>query len=147
MTDMSQWRCKHRELIFACRVIEDRFGRGAVDAVAAAHMKNVREAFARKAAETGRNDIAALAHEFSAPSDTHTKEVVRQDDRVFEVRITRCAHAEMFREWNAADVGLKFMCAGDEAMIAGFNPKIRLERPELLMQGDACCRFFYTLEA
>jgi len=146
MADMSQWRCKHRELIFACRVIEDRFGRGAVDAVAAEHMRKVREAFARKAAEAGRNDLAALAHEFSAPSETHTKEVIRQTDRVFEVRITRCAHAEMFREWNAADVGLRFMCAGDEAMIAGFNPKIRLERPRLLMNGDACCHFIYTLE-
>jgi len=147
MADMDPWRSKHRELIFACRVIEDRFGKAAVDAVAAEHMRNIRETFARKAAETGRNDLAALARQFSAPAETHTREIVRQDDRVFEVRITRCAHAEMFREWNAQDVGLKFMCAGDEAMIAGFNPKVTLERPELLMRGDACCRFIYTLEA
>lgn len=145
MADAKAWRSKHRELIFACRVIGERFGTAAVDAVAAEHMKNVREAFARKAAETGRRDLSVIAEQLSGISDTHTTEIVRHDKNVLEVRVTRCAHAEMFAEWNATDIGEKFMCAGDIAMAAGLNPKIRLERPKLLMRGDDCCHFIYTL--
>jgi hypothetical protein len=146
MADLGSWRSKHRELIFACRVIGDRFGPGAVDAVAAEHMKNVREAFRQKAEETGRNDLAVLVEGFQKITETHEHEILRQDDRVLEIRVTRCAHAEMFADYCARDIGLKFMCAGDMAMIEGLNPKITLERPKLLMAGDDCCHFIYRLE-
>jgi predicted ArsR family transcriptional regulator len=145
MPDLEGWRCRHTSLVFACRTIRDRFGEEAVDLVAGQHMKNVREAFRRQAAETGRNDMAALAERMTAPSESHTQEVIRQDDRVLEIKVTRCAHAEIFAEMNARDVGLKFMCAGDEAMIAGFNPQIELERPKVMMRGDDCCHFIYRL--
>ena len=146
MADAQVWRCKNRELIVAMRVLRDRFGEPAVDAVAEVHRNNVRQAFRKKAAETGRNDLAALAESARGSSETHTSQVLRQDDRVLEIRITRCAHAEQYAEWNARDVGLKFMCAGDLAMIEGLNPRITLERPKLLMNGDDCCHFIYRLE-
>ena len=146
MADIQDWRCKHTSLIFACRIIRDRFGEDAVDAVAAQHMKNVREAFEKKVADGAPNDMAALAEHMLKESDTHDIEAVRRDEHVFEARVTRCAHAEMFAEMNAWDVGLKFMCAGDDAMIAGFNPKITLERPKVMMKGDDCCHFIYRLE-
>ncbi|MBN2584079.1 MAG: L-2-amino-thiazoline-4-carboxylic acid hydrolase [Planctomycetes bacterium] len=146
MTDLKAWRDKHTSLICACRTIRDRFGEAAVDAVAAQHMANIREAYAAKARDMGRNDLEAFASQMGGHPLTHDREVLRSDGNVFEVRITRCYHAEVFAEQDARDVGLKFMCAGDEAMIAGFNPKIRLERPELLMNGDACCHFIYTLD-
>lgn len=147
MSDLKSWRSKNRELTFACRVIQDRFGEEAVDAVAAQHMKNVREAFRRKAAETGRSDLAVLAEGFKDITDTHEHQIVRQTDTVLEVKVTRCAHAEMFAEWNARDVGLRFMCAGDVAAVEGLNPKLTLERPKLIMKGDDCCHFIYRLEA
>lgn len=146
MASLQDWRCKHRSLIVACRTIRDRFGEEAVDAVAAQHMKNVREAFAEKARQVGCNDLEAFARQVGEHSDTHDTETVRSDAKVYETRITRCAHAEIFAEYKARDIGLKFMCAGDEAMIAGFNPKIKLERPEIIMRGDDCCHFIYTLD-
>ena len=146
MSTMQDWRCKHTSLVFACRIIRDRFGGEAVDKVAEQHMHNVREAFRRKVAEGAPNDLNALAEHMLAPSETHTMEVIRRDERVFEVKVTRCAHAEIFAEMNAWDVGLKFMCAGDDAMIEGFNPQIELDRPKIMMRGDDCCHFIYRLK-
>ena len=146
MASLQDWRCKHRSLIFACRTVGDRFGEQAVEAVAEQHMKNVREAFAEKAKQMGRNDLEAFASQMGGHPDTHDSETIRLDKNVFEVKITRCAHAEIFAGYNAQDIGLKFMCAGDEAMIQGFNPSIKLERPEIIMKGDDCCHFIYTLD-
>ena len=146
MGDLNTWRAKHRELIFACRVLRDRFGQAAVDAVAAQHMKNIREATARRARETGRTGLDALLDGFDRISETHDHQIVEHTARRLEIKVTRCAHCEMFAEWNALDLGLAFMCSGDVAVAEGLNPKIRLERPELLMRGDRCCRFIYTLD-
>ena len=146
MTSPQDWRCKHTSLIFACRTIGDRFGEEAVDAVAEQHMANIRKAFAEKAKQMGRNDLAAFASQMGGHPDTHDSETIRSDSNVFEVKITRCAHAEIFAEYNAQDVGLKFMCAGDEAMIQGFNPKIRMIRSKTLMQGDDCCNHRWVWE-
>ncbi len=146
MVGMDDWRCKHRSLVFVCRTIRDRFGEAAVDAVAAQHMENVRKAFAEKTAGGAPNNMDALAEHMLAPSETHDIEVLRRDEWVLELKVTRCRHAEMFAEMNALDVGAQFMCAGDDAMIEGFNPRISLERPETIMTGGDCCHFIYRLE-
>jgi len=146
MADIQEWKCKHTSLTFACRIIRDRFGEAAVDKVADQHMQNVREAFRRKVADGAPNDIDALADHLLAPSDAHDIEVIRRDERLLELKVTRCGHAEMFEEMNACDVGLKFMCAGDDAMIEGLNPGISLERPKMIMKGDDCCHFIYRLK-
>lgn len=146
MSDLNSWRTKHRELIFSCRVIRDRFGQAAVDAVATEHLKNIREAFRAKARESGRTDLSALLDGFQGITETHDHQIIHQDARRLEIQVTRCAHCQMFAEWNALDLGLAFMCAGDVAVAEGTNPKIRLERPQLLMRGDPCCHFVYTLD-
>lgn len=146
MADLSALRCRHAELIFVCRAVRERWGPEAVDALAQCHMKRIREDFARKANELGGNDLAAFVSQMTPHPQTHTRQVVRSEAHVFEMKITRCAHAEIFAEWNARDLGLQFVCAGDDAMLDGFNPDIKLERPKLLMKGDDCCHFIYTME-
>ncbi|HUT59764.1 MAG TPA: L-2-amino-thiazoline-4-carboxylic acid hydrolase [Phycisphaerae bacterium] len=146
MADLSALRRRHAELIFMCRAARERWGQQAVDALAECHMKAIREAFARKAAELGSNDLAAFVGQMTTHPETHTREEVRSDEGVYEMKITRCAHAEIFAEWNARDIGLQFVCGGDVAMIEGFNPAMQLRRPKLLMRGDDCCRLIYTME-
>jgi hypothetical protein len=143
MSDPKEWPSKHRELIFVCRAVADRWGEEVVDMLAARHRDLVREAFRKEVARTGRNDMAALAEKFGRSSGTHDYEMIRADADVLEFKITRCWHAEFFNGLNACDVGLKFMCAGDDAMIEGFNPRIALERPSVMMRGEDCCHFIY----
>jgi len=146
MSDAESWRSRNAALISALRVVRERFGQEALDLLAAHHRKRVRAASQERAAALGRNDLAALAELHDAPSETHRLQWLRRQERVLEFKIVRCAHAEQYAADGARDFGLAFMCAGDEAMIEGFNPKIRLERPRLLMKGDDCCHFIYRLE-
>lgn len=147
MPDLKTWRVKHRALVDACRVIGKRFGQKAVDDVAERHMENVRAAFRKKAEDLGRDGLSVLAEGFEKITDTHAHAIVRQTDRVLEIKVTRCAHAELFADLGARDIGRKFMCAGDQAMIEGLNPRITLERPQVIMNGDPICHFIYRLEA
>jgi predicted ArsR family transcriptional regulator len=147
MPDLKAWRVKHRELVDSCRVIGKRFGEKAVDDVAERHMENIRAAFRKKAEDLGRDGLSVLAEGFEKITDTHVHEIVRQGDRVLEIKVTRCAHAEIFAECHAEDIGRKFMCAGDQAMIDGLNPKITMERSQVIMNGDPICHFIYRLDA
>ena len=144
MTDIVDIRRKHAELVSVCRTVRDRFGEKAVEDLAQRHRENIAAAYAEKAAQLGCNDLEAFVSEMGENPQTHTRQVIRRDKNVYEMKITRCAHAEILKELNALDLGLRFVCAGDDAMLEGFNPKIRLQRPTLLMKGDNCCHFIYT---
>ena len=66
-------------------------------------------------------------------------------------KVTRCKYAEMYRaltdsDEEAAAMGKLLSCNRDEALMDGFNPQVRLDRPTTIMAGDAVCEFCYTLE-
>lgn len=71
--------------------------------------------------------------------------MIRKDREALEVRVTRCAHAEAFKGFNAADVGLRMICMGDHAVVEGFNPGIRFTRTKTIMAGDDFCNFSFEL--
>ena len=144
MPDLSELQCRHAAFIFALRTVRDRFGREAVDLLAERHRRNIIRAYAKKAAGLCRNDLEAFVSTMKPNPATHTQRVLRRRKGLYEMKITRCAHAEIFAEWGARNLGLQFVCAGDDAMLEGFNPGIRLRRPRLLMKGDRCCHFVYT---
>lgn len=72
--------------------------------------------------------------------------VVEDSPKAFEIRVTECLWARMFREENAADIGYAGICHPDYAAATGFNPKIKLIRSKTLMQGHDCCNHRYVLE-
>jgi hypothetical protein len=39
------------------------------------------------------------------------------------------------------------ICNPDSAYLKAYNPKIKLDRPKLLMRGDNECRFIFTMTA
>ncbi len=60
--------------------------------------------------------------------------VVADSAEAFEIRVTECLWAKMFREENAADIGYAGICHPDYAAARGFNPKIK---PHPLEDADA----------
>ncbi|MCD6369283.1 MAG: L-2-amino-thiazoline-4-carboxylic acid hydrolase [Thermoproteales archaeon] len=76
----------------------------------------------------------------------HDYEIVRKSDKVLEVVAKKCLHAEIFNDLNAEKVGLKLICMGDDAATEGYNPKLKLRRPKILMRGDDVCHFIWELE-
>jgi predicted ArsR family transcriptional regulator len=130
-------------LIMAVRFLEKQYGEGVVEALAEWKDDRTRERWEEIAEATGRSDPEYLFRLFS--DAVHEYEVIRKDREALEVRVTRCAHAEAFRGFNAADVGLKMICMGDHAVVEGFNPGIRFTRTKTIMAGDDCCNFSFEL--
>ena len=73
--------------------------------------------------------------------------LVEDAPQAFEIRVTQCLWAKMFREQDAADLGYAGICHPDHAAASGFNPKIKLIRNKTLMQGHDCCNHRYVLQS
>ena len=69
--------------------------------------------------------------------------VLRDDAEAFEFNVTRCRFAEMYARLGCADLGELLSCARDAAAIDGFNPEIRFQRTQTIMEGAPHCDFRY----
>lgn len=76
-----------------------------------------------------------------------TYSFIKETEKEVEFSITECLWAKTFRQFDAADLGYAMICYPDVPYIKVYNPKITLNRPKVLMQGDDECRFRYTMEA
>lgn len=131
-------------LIFMARILEKEFGEEALDLLVEWKYKKTKERWREIARTTGRSDPEYLFRLFS--KEAHDFEVIKKEKNALEVKVKRCVHADVFKRFNATDVGQKLICNGDHAVVEGFNPKIRFTRPKLLMAGDDCCHFKFELE-
>lgn len=72
-------------------------------------------------------------------------EVIEEGEKVFAFNVTRCRYAEMYRGLGIPGLGPILSCSRDFALIEGFNPRIRLNRTQTLMEGAPFCDFRYRL--
>ena len=72
-------------------------------------------------------------------------ETIEQTDEIFSFNATRCRYAELYEQLGIAELGTSLSCARDFALIKGFNPNIKLERTQTLMEGADFCDFRYRL--
>jgi hypothetical protein len=75
-----------------------------------------------------------------------TYEIVEESEQSFEIKITECLWAKVFREANAPSIGYLYKCYPDNFKIKYFNPKLKLVRTKTLMQGDDCCDHRFILD-
>ena len=73
-------------------------------------------------------------------------DILESTSEKLSMNVTRCRYAEMYKELGLADLGFTLSCGRDYAMVEGFNPKIKLERTQTIMEGSDHCDFRYTLE-
>ena len=71
----------------------------------------------------------------------------KKSEKSVSVRITECLYAKTFRDADAADLGYAVACSQEHGFFKGYNSKIKVTRPQTLMQGDECCNIEYTQEA
>jgi predicted ArsR family transcriptional regulator len=74
-------------------------------------------------------------------------DVLEQTPEKLSFNVTRCRYAEMYRALGLADLGANLSCQRDYALAQGFNPNIRLERTQTIMEGAAFCDFRFQLES
>lgn len=146
--------------LIARREIEARIVAPLLEAFAAEHgreaalakLGQVIEAIAR---QTGQ-EMAAQSHETNVASlDTVVRlwgydsamevETLRHNNEVYEFNVRRCAYAEMYEALGLQELGLKLSCQRDFAFFRGFNPKLKLERTQTIMQGAPFCDFRFSL--
>lgn len=131
-------------LVMTARFLEREYGEGVLEALAEFKHNRTRDRWREIAETSKRSDPEYLFRLFS--DEVHEYEVIRKDRRVLEVKVTKCAHAENFKRFNATDVGMRMICMGDYAVVEGFNPRMKFTRHKTLMAGDDCCHFLFKLE-
>jgi hypothetical protein len=73
-------------------------------------------------------------------------DVLQADDQTFNFNVTRCKYAETYKEMGLGKIGHLLSCNRDGTFCEGYDPKIRLERNQTIMEGASCCTFRYRYE-
>jgi hypothetical protein len=128
--------------IAACR---DRLGEAVTRELVAGFIRQVSIDDGARSAERFGGDMAGLkriAEEvWGGPGGGIDLQVLRESEDHLYFNVTRCAYAELYKEWGLSDLGFQLQCSRDHAMLPGFNGDIELERSQTIMQGAACCDF------
>ena len=71
-------------------------------------------------------------------------DIIENDAERYSFDVTRCKYAEMYTELGYSDLGAIFSCTRDFEFVTGFNPNVKLERTQTIMQGASHCDFRYS---
>jgi hypothetical protein len=117
--------------------------------IAGSVIRNIaRETGARLAVERGSNSLADLADliaQLWCAEDALHIEILRQTKSKLHFNVIRCRYAEQYEQMGLKALGLCLSCNRDGALCEGFNPQIRLQRSQTIMQGAPFCDFRYDL--
>ncbi len=72
--------------------------------------------------------------------------VLEANDTTFNFDVTRCKYAETYKEMGLGKIGHLLSCNRDGTFCEGYDPKIKLDRAQTIMQGASCCTFRYRYE-
>lgn len=130
-------------------VLSERIG---VDKAASA----IREAVSRSAVAHGQSYRATIGREPDlldflqtlsdwTAEDALKIDVIESSKQKLRFNVTRCRYAEMYKSMGLSDLGELLSCNRDGKFCTGFNPDIRFERNQTIMEGNEYCDFHYEL--
>ena len=73
-------------------------------------------------------------------------EVKEQTDTSFTFNVVRCRYAETYKAMGLGEIGALLSCNRDGAFCEGYDPKLKLERSQTIMQGASHCDFKYSYQ-
>jgi len=73
-------------------------------------------------------------------------QVRKRTEDEYHFDVVRCRYAEMYREMGLGHIGHLLSCNRDFVFSEGYDPNLKLERPQTIMQGGKCCDFRYRYE-
>jgi hypothetical protein len=74
-------------------------------------------------------------------------EMVTETTEQVDFNITRCRYAEMYREMGLGHIGHLLSCNRDGTFCEGYDPSIKFERSQTIMNGASHCDFRYSAKA
>jgi hypothetical protein len=106
-----------------------------------------REAGQQTAVESGSNTLADLAKVMQSWSHAGIleEEILEQSETAYAFNVTRCQFAERYEALGVREFGYCLSCCRDQPFIEGFNPKIRFQRTQTIMEGASICDFRLTV--
>lgn len=127
----------------------EKFGREETIAVASDIILKLAEESGQQLAERcGGNSLEHLSSgtgQWSA-GGALKRDVLEKTDSKYNYNIVRCKYADMYKELGLEELGFIFSCGRDGKMFGGFNPNIKFERTQTIMQGAAYCDFRLSLD-
>ena len=128
----------------------EKFGREQALAVASTVIQGLACAAGGKMAKKlGSNDMAALANivrDVWAQDKALEVTMLEETDLKLSFHVTRCAYAELYEELGMKEFGYCLSCSRDASFAQGFNPRLKLQRTQTIMEGAPHCDFRYDLE-
>jgi len=73
-------------------------------------------------------------------------DVLKNDDDNFDLNVTRCRYAQLFRELGEPELGAILVCEVDDHIAALYAPAVKLSRTDTMMKGGTHCPFRYKLD-
>lgn len=107
-----------------------------------------REAGRQMAEEMGSNTLSDLARIMSSWTEDGSlkEEIIERTDKTYFFNVTYCRFAEKYDEMGIKEFGYCLSCSRDKPFIEGFNPNIKFQRTQTIMEDAPCCDFRLTLE-
>ncbi|MEQ1709858.1 MAG: L-2-amino-thiazoline-4-carboxylic acid hydrolase [Hyphomicrobium sp.] len=90
-------------------------------------------------------DMAAILPNWSADDALRIEVLEARPDRL-DFNVTRCRYAEMYKEMGLGGIGHILSCNRDGQFCTGYNPDMKLDRSQTIMQGASHCDFRYKLD-
>jgi hypothetical protein len=73
-------------------------------------------------------------------------EMLEQTESHLSYNVTRCKYSEMYRAMGIGEIGNLLSCNRDGTFCTGYNPSIKLDRSQTIMEGASHCDFRYRWE-
>ena len=73
-------------------------------------------------------------------------EVKEQGEATFRFNVVKCRYAETYKAMGLGEIGHLLSCNRDGAFCEGYDPRLKLQRSQTIMQGASHCDFRYTYE-
>jgi hypothetical protein len=76
-----------------------------------------------------------------------TVEEIGRTETTYAFNVVRCRYSEMYKAMGLGEIGALLSCQRDGTFCEGYDPKLKLERTQTIMQGASHCDFRFTYEA
>jgi hypothetical protein len=145
---LDKTRIQAQVLVPVLRALRAELGKDKADAIVKQALRDwSRQLFAAVGDEVGGSPRRKWAKMQGALNDASAKEVdfeiLRHDDAVLDIDVTRCRFAEFFRALGEPELGALLICATDVDIAAAGAGEVSLDRAQTLMQGAPSCTFRY----
>ena len=73
-------------------------------------------------------------------------DVLKNDDENFDLNVTRCRYAQLFRQLGEPELGAILVCEADDHIANLSAPAVKLSRTDTMMKGGTHCPFRYRFD-